>query len=207
MKLRALVSGIGLLTLLLAGCSSEPPAAEKKKAPETPPEPVAGRQALQQMYIAARSWAADIQVLKLSSILMPEVKATPGTAPAWQAIFVSASQSKARSYTYSVVESEGNLHKGVFAGLDQSWSGPSGVSKPFPMAAIKVNSDEAYQTALKKSAEYEKKNPGKPINFLLESNTKFPDVTWRVIWGESVGTSNFSVFVDASTGQYLEIMR
>jgi hypothetical protein len=25
-----------------------------------------------------------------------------------------------------------------------------------------------------------------------------------VIWGESAGTSNFSIFVDASTGQYLE---
>ena len=206
MKLRALVSGIAWMTLLLAGCSSEPPATVKK-APEKPPEPVTGRQALQQMYIAARGWAADIQVLKLTSILMPEVKATPGTAPAWQAMFVSASQSKARSYTYSVIESEGNLHKGVFAGLDQSWSGPSGVSKPFPMAAIKVDSDAAYQTASKKGAEYDKKNPGKPINFLLESNTKFPDVTWRVIWGESVGTSNFSVFIDASTGQYLEVMR
>lgn len=206
MKLRRYLSGIALLALLLAGCSSTPPVAEKK-APEKPADPVTGRQALQQMYISARGWAADIQPLKLNSILLPEVKATPGKAPAWQAIFVSASQSKARSYTYSVVESEGNLHKGVFAGLDQSWSGPSGVSKPFLMAAIKVDSDEAYQTALKKGADYDKKNPGKPITFLLESNTKFPDVTWRVIWGESVGTSNFSVFVDASTGQFLEVMR
>ena len=137
---------------------------------------------------------------------MPEVKADPGKAAAWQAIFVSASQNRARSYTYSVIESEGNLHKGVFAGPDQSWSA-GGAAKPFPMAAIKHDSDEAYQTALKKGADYEKKNPGKPITFLLESNNKFPDVSWRVIWGESVGTSNFSVFVDASTGQYLETMR
>jgi hypothetical protein len=195
----------GIALLVLAGCSSEPPA--EKKAPERPPAPVTGRQALQQMYITARGWAADIQPLKVNSILLPEVKTEPGKAPAWQAIFVSPSQGKARSYTYSVIESEGNLHKGVFAGLDQSWSGPSGLSKPFLMAAIKVDSDEAYRTALKKGAEYDQKNPGKPINFLLEANTKFPDVTWRVIWGDSVGTSNFSVYVDASTGQYLETMR
>ena len=31
--------------------------------------------------------------------------------------------------------------------------------------------------------------------------------TWRVVWGDSVGTSNFSVFVDATTGEYLETMR
>jgi hypothetical protein len=201
MKTLILLSA-GTLLLSLAGCSSAPPAPEKK-AEEKPPEPVTGRQALQQMYIAARGWAADIQPVKVTSILLPEVKPEPGKAAAWQAIFVSASQNKARGYTYSVVESEGNLHKGVFAGFDQSFSA-SGATKPFPMAAIKIDSDQAYETALKKAADYDKKNPGKPIVFLLEANSQFPDVSWRVIWGESAGTSNFSVYVDASTGGYLE---
>jgi hypothetical protein len=201
MKTFTLVSAAALL-LLLAGCSTET-SAPQKKAEEKPPEPVTGRQALQQMYIAARGWAADIQPFKVTSILLPEVKAEPGRAAAWQALFFSATQNKARGYTYSVVESEGNLHKGVFAGFDQSFSA-SGAAKPFLMAAIKFDSDQAYQTALKKGAEYDKKNPGKPITFLLEANDKFPDPSWRVIWGESAGTSNFSIFVDASTGQYLE---
>lgn len=191
------------LLLLLAGCSSEPPAPQTKAA-QKPAEPVTGRQALQQMYIAARGWAADIQPIKLTSMLLQDVKAEPGKAGAWQVMFVSATQAKARSYTYSVVESEGNLHQGVFPGSDQSWSGSSGMTKPFPMAAIKIDSDQAYQTALKKAVDYDKKNPGKPITFLLEANDKFPDVSWRVIWGESAGTSNFSIFVDASTGLYLE---
>jgi hypothetical protein len=189
------------LVLSLAGCSTEP-TAPQKKAEEKPPEPVTGRHALQQMYIAARGWAADIQPIKVTSILLSEVKAEPGKAAAWQALFVSASLNKARAYTYSVVEGEGNLHQGVFPGPDQSV--PMGAEKPFPMAAIKVDSDAAYQTALKKGAEYDKKNPGKPIIFLLEANNQFPDVSWRVIWGESAGTSNFSIFVDASTGGYLE---
>jgi len=201
MKTLSLFSAAALL-LFLAGCSTEPPAPQKK-VEEKPAEPVTGRQALQQMYIAARGWAADIQPIRVTSILLPDVKAEPGKAAAWQAIFVSASQNKARGYTYSVVEAEGNLHKGVFAGLDQSWSS-SGAAKPFLMAAVKVDSDQAYQTALKKGAEYDKKNPGKPVVFLLEANNKFPDASWRVIWGESAGTSNFSIFVDASTGGYLE---
>ena len=205
MKTITLISA-STMFLLLAGCSSETPAPQKK-AEEKPAEPVSGRVALQQMYIAARGWAADVQPLKVNSIQLREVKAEPGKAAAWQCIFVSPSKNKAKAYTYSVIESEGNLHKGVFAGLDQSWSGPSSNSKPFVMAAIKTDSDQAYQTALKKGAEYDKKNPGKPINFLLEQTSKFPDVTWRVIWGESVGTSNFSIFVDASTGGYLETMR
>jgi hypothetical protein len=196
------LSSAAALLLFLAGCSSEP-TAPPKKAEVAPAEPVTGRQALQKMYIAARGWAADIQPIKVNSILLPEVKAEPGKAAAWQALFVSASQGKARSYTYSVVESEGNLHQGVFAGTDQSWSS-SGAEKPFLMAAIKIDSDQAYETALKKGAEYDKKNPGKPVVFLLEANNKFPDVSWRVIWGESAGTSNFSIYVDASTGSYLE---
>jgi len=193
------------LFLLAAGCSTETPAPQKT-AEEKPPEPVTGRYALQQMYIAARAWAPDIEPLKLNSILLPEVKPAPGKAAAWEVIFVSPSQSKARSYTYSVVESVGNLHKGVFAGQDQGWSGPSFTAKPFPMAAIKIDSDQAYETALKKGEEYQKKNPKMPITFLLEANNQFPDATWRVIWGESVSSSSFSIFVDASTGQYLRTM-
>jgi hypothetical protein len=191
--------------ILLAGCSESP--APQTKAVEAPPTPLTGRQALQQMYIAARAWAADIQPIRLRSILLPDVKADPGKAGAWEALFVSASLGKARSYTDSAVEASETLHKGVFAGAEQSWSGPSLTSKPFLFASVKVDSDEAYQTALKKAGEYDKANPGKPINLLLEANTRFPDTSWRVIWGESVGTSNFSVFVDASTGQYLETMR
>jgi hypothetical protein len=72
---------------------------------------------------------------------------------------------------------------------------------------VKVDTDAAYKTALKHAAEFDKKNPGKTISFLLEGNTRFPNPSWRVIWGESVGTSNFSVFVDASTGEYLQTMR
>jgi hypothetical protein len=201
MKKFTLFSASALL-LSLAGCSMPTPAPQKK-AEEKPAEPVTGRQALEKMYIAARSWAADLQPVRVTSILLPEVKAEPGKAGAWQAVFASPSQGKAKSYTYSVVEGEGNLHKGVFAGSDQSWS-PSGAAKPFAIAAVKVDSDEAYQTAMKKGADYEKKNPGKPVNMLLEANNKFPGVSWRVIWGESAGTSNFSIYVDAGSGAYLE---
>jgi hypothetical protein len=75
------------------------------------------------------------------------------------------------------------------------------------IAAVKTDSDEVYQTALKKAADYEKKNPDKPISFLLEKTDRFPNPAWRVIWGESVGASNFSIFIDTSTGLYLQTMR
>jgi hypothetical protein len=196
----------GALLLTLAACSSEPAALEKKEAAK-PPEPITGQSALYKMYQVARSqWAPDAQVLKLDSMHLAEVPEVPGKAPAWEATFTSANLSRSRTYTYSVIEEQPNLHQGVFAGNEENFSGSRGVTKPFPIAAVKIDTDAAYQTAHAKAADYEKKNPGKPITILLENNDRFPDPAWRIIWGESVGTSSFSVFVDASTGAYLETM-
>jgi hypothetical protein len=203
--MKSLLLAIATASLLaVCGCSDSEKA-EKKET--TPPEPVKGRFALYQMFNAARGWAPDVQVLRFRSIDLPEVKRERGKAAAWEAYFVSAHLGRTRSYTYSVIEAEGNLHKGVFAGLEESGSGPRGSSIPFLIAAVKTDSDEVYQTALKKAADYEKKNPDKPISFLLEKTDRFPNPTWRVIWGESVGASNFSIFIDASTGLYDQTMR
>ena len=206
MGIRSGVAVLPALLLLLAGCS-EAPKTEAAKEPDKPAEqPLTGRQAFQRMYPAARTWATDAQPMQLRSIDLQEVKTEKGKSGAWQAIFVSTSLGKARSYTFSVIDAPGNLHQGVFAGLQESWAGPRGQATPFEIAAIKTDSDEAYRTAAKQSAEYVKKNPSKPVSFLLERNTRFPDPTWRVIWGESVGTSDYSVFVDAATGKYAETM-
>jgi len=78
------------------------------------------------MYTAARGWASDLESLRMTSINLPEVKKVPGKAAAWQATFVSPQRQSARTYTYSVIESVGNLHKGVFAGVEEGWSGRAG---------------------------------------------------------------------------------
>ena len=207
----SLLPAIALLAILTA-CSETPSPSTAKKEPEKV-EPVTGQSAVFKMYQMARAWAPDSQVMKLQSMHLTEVKdGPPGTAPAWQATFVSTARSQSRSYTFSIVEGEGNLHKGAFAGLEESWSGgPSGMDSPFLMAAIKIDTDAAYKTAMEDphshAAEYDKKNPGKPITIFLEKTPKHPDPAWRIIWGESAGTSNFSVLIDASTGEYVETLR
>ncbi len=187
--------------LLLSACS-DAPKAEKAKEPEKPPEPVTGRQAFQRIYPQARTWALDATPLRLRSVRL-SAKPEKGKADAWEVVFESPSLGRSKTYTYSAVEAEGNLHQGVFGLVDEAYS-PSGPSVPFPIAAIKTDSDQAYDVAAEKSADYIQKNPGKPISYLLEQPRRFPNVTWRVIWGESVSSSDYSVFVDASTGKYLE---
>ena len=197
---------IAALFLTLAGCS-ETPQTVAKKEPEKPLEPAGGQSALYKMYQAGRSWAPDLQVLKASSMQLEEVPDVPrGKAAAWEATFVSDTRHQAKTFTYSIKELLPNLRKGVFGAPEHSWSGASGGNNtPFTIVAVKIETDAAYETALKNGgADYDKKNPGKHITLVLEKNSKFPDPVWRVVWGDSVGTSNFSVYVDASTGDFLE---
>ncbi len=195
-------AGVVLLLALLGACS-ESKQTEKAAQPAKPPETLTGRQAFQRIYPQARGWAADAQPLRVRSIQLSQVQAEPGKAGAWEVTFVSPSMGSSRSYTFSSIEAEGNLHEGVFAGPIESYSGP-GPGSPFLVAAMRTDSDQAYQTAAQKSQDYIQKHPGMPMSFLLEQTNRFPQLTWRVIWGASPSTSDYSVFVDATTGKFIE---
>ena len=193
------------LAIVLTSCSEQPSAPPEKKA-EVKPEPVSGQSALFKMYQVARSWGSDCQVLKLTSLHIADVADQPGKSGVWEGTFVSPSHSEARTYQWSAMDSvESNLHKGVFQTGSQPYSG-RGTSVPFLIGAVKVDTDAALETAKTKAVDYEKKNPGKPITYVLEATPRYANPAWRVIWGESAGTSNFSIFVDATTGTYLATM-
>jgi hypothetical protein len=194
-----------LLSLMLSSCSEEPKKSAQKKELEAPAEPVTARTAVQNIFGSARAWAPDAQILKMVNIPLQGVKAEPGKFGAWQVTMVSPSKGRAKIFTYSVVEGGGSLHKGVFGTPDDAYT-QRGQEKPFIVAALKTDSDQALEAAMKKAVDYVKKNPDKPVNFLLELKPDNPNPMWRVIWGESIGTSNFSIYVDASTGSYLKTM-
>lgn len=204
MRVHTYLTWLMPLLLFLSGCSEAPKTVEQKQPPK-PPQALTGRQAFQRIYPQARGWAPDAQPIEIRSVNLAQVKAEPGKAGAWQVTFVSPSRGKAKTYSYSAVEGDGNLHEGVFGGIEEDYT-PRGDSSPFLIAAIQVDSDAAYKTAAERSADYIKKNPHEPVMFLMEQTRRFPDVTWRVIWGNSVGTSDYSVFVDGTTGKLLQIM-
>lgn len=195
------------LAIFMTACSEAPKESAKSKEPEGPVEPVTGRYAFHQMYLTARGWSPDLQPLRLRNIPMENVPVQPGKSGAWEATFISPAKGKARIYTYSVVEGPGNLHKGVFGNIEEYWSGKSGTAVPWNIAALKIDSEAAYETAVKRSAEYIKKYPDKPVSYLLEQTGRHPFLAWRVIWGLSPATSDYSVLVNASTGDYLETLR
>lgn len=194
--------------LLLAACGGAPQTA-KKKEPAKPPEPVTGLKAFFTMYSAARAWAADLAPLTCISSDLKEIPSGDGKYPVWRCTFVSERNRQLKTYTYSVVDAEPSIHKGVFGGHDEAYSGPRGATSPFPMQALKKDTDEVMKTALatKDAVEYVKKNPDKPIFFQLEKTKELQNPAWRVVWGSSISTSNFSIYVDASTGDYVKTMR
>ncbi len=185
--------------LLLPSCSTPPPA---KTEAEKAPEPVTGLHALYQMYTSARAWAQDLQILKYSSINIVEVPRQPGKAAAWQVVFVSEALRQSRTYSFSVYEASATLHQGLFPDSPENWSGGG---KPFQIQAAKIDTDTVWETALKHGAEYNAKNPKMPISYTLGIE-RGADPMWRVIWGETAGESSFSVLVDASTGDFVQIL-
>jgi hypothetical protein len=190
--------------LLLGACGSEAPKAAKE--PEKPAEPVGAQYAFHQVFLTARTWAPDLLVMRIRDVPMSSLRGEGGKKAAWEVTVVSPSKGKARVYSYSVVE-EGNIHKGVYAGLEEDYRGPQGQVTPWPVQAFKVDSTKAYDVAAERSADYMKKFPDLPITFLLETNSRHSYLTWRVIWGTSVATSSHSIFVNAATGEFVEKMR
>lgn len=194
------VASLGLI-LLLSACS-DAPTETKVKAPEKPPAPITAQQAFRYTYPAARAWAGDSLPLRIRSIHLTDVPAEPGKAGAWEIIYVSPSQQQAKIYTWSAIEASETLHKDVFAGKPQAWNGSSGQEKPFAASAFHIDTPAALEAATTNSKAYLSKPGAKPaVNFLLEFTPRFPDAVWRVMWGETAGSAQYTVFVDAATGQ------
>ena len=194
------LASLGLI-LLLSACSEAPPET-KAKAPEKPPAPITAQQAFRYTFPAARAWAGDSLPLRIRSIHLTDVPAEPGKAGAWEIIYVSQSQQQAKVFTWSAIEASETLHKDVFGGKPQAWSGPSGQEMPFEASAFHIDTPAALETAVASNKAYLDKPGDKPaVNFLLELTPRFPGAVWRVMWGETAGSAASTVFVDAGTGQ------
>jgi hypothetical protein len=188
------------LILLLSSCSDT--STETKKEPEKPPAPVTAQSAFLYTYPAARAWSGDSLPIRIRSINLADVPAEPGKAGAWEISYVSASRQEARIFTWSAIEASETLHKGIFGAKPQAWSGSGGQEKPFMASDFHIDSPKALETATPAAKVYLEKPGTKPaINFLVELTPRFPDPVWRVMWGESAGSAEFTVFVDATTGK------
>ncbi len=197
---------IAALFFALVSCSGPAPTkTETKKEPPKPAEPAGAQKAFFQMYGSARTWAPDVSGFIMQSITTPGMPAKEGKYAAWRGEFVSLGVRGTRTFTYSAVNEDG-LSKGISKGGDNSYTGPRGQNSEWPVQALKIDSDAAYRTAMTKGKgeEYSKKHPEIPVTMVLEKTKRHTNPVYRVIWGASANSSSFSVYVDASSGEYLE---
>ncbi len=197
--------------LLTPGCSSGPAPARKAEA-KKPAQPVGGQSAIFQMYQVARTWAPDAQLLKLENGNISEVPPQPGKYGLWRAVFISETRRVKRDWQYAAADSEGGVIQGVRPGTETMYARNPQVH-PFAIQEVKIDTTAALETAMQeveKDKDMKKvlaENKDLPVQFLLEWTGPSPKPAWRVIFGPSISTSKFSIFVDAGTGKFVKKMR
>ncbi|MGA8149964.1 MAG: hypothetical protein WB952_03380 [Terriglobales bacterium] len=196
-----------LALLLMAGCSSEPakPAQEEKPQPK-PTEFETGRVAFQKTYIAARGWARDAQPFRLESQVTADSKGKDGKADVWRASFASPTQRSVKPYVWSGTDAADAPARGISPGIEDTYVPTNASTQIFDIGFLKVDSDQALETAQKHGGEkILEKEPDTPIFYLLDWNHATNQLVWHVIYGNSRDEAKLRIAVNASTGDFLRV--
>lgn len=199
---------LAVAVLILAGmtaCTSAPEKPAVKHQPK-PPEMLTGRSAFQQMFIAARNWAPDIQPFELQSQITSDSKGHDGKSDYWRAGFASASLRKIKLFAWSGTSAEDAPPRGVSPGTEDSYNPNNSSTQAFNIAFIKVDSDAAYDVAQKHGGDkLLGKNPDTPVFYDLDWNPRTNLLVWHVIYGNSRDSAALRVAVNATSGDFIRV--
>jgi hypothetical protein len=195
------------LLALLGGCSSDnnkPAETEKPEAKR--PELLTGRSAFQKVYIAARGWAPDATPYRLESTATSDGNGHDGKWAVWRGSFASATQRSEKSYTWSGSTADGAPSRGVNPGIEDSYSPTNSSTHVFDMAFLKIDSDQAFETAQKHGGDKVlEKAPDTPVIYVCDWNHNTNELIWHVIYGASREGAKLTVMVNASTGEFIRV--
>jgi len=199
------VAVLALLVLMLAGCTSEPSKPAQTEAPKPKsPEFETGRVAFQKCYIAAHGWARDAQPFRLESQITSDSKGKDGKSDVWRATFASPSGRSAKPYIWSGTDVSDAPSRGVSPGNEDSYSPSNSSTQVFDLAYLKIDSDQAFETAQKHGGDKVlQKDPDTPILYILDWNHVTNQLVWQVIYGTSPDSAKLRVDVNASNGDFL----
>ncbi|MBI3474380.1 MAG: hypothetical protein HY010_01510 [Acidobacteria bacterium] len=189
---------IALFALALAtmtACSSEPSKPSEAEKPKAP-EPLTGRVAFQKCYVAARGWARDAQPFRLESQLIGDSKGREGKSLAWRAGLASVLQHSTRPYTWASGD--------VSFGVEDTYSPTNTSTKVFDIAFLKVDSNQALETAQKHGGDkLLEKAPDTPVLYMLDWNNQTNELVWHVIYGTDRASAKLTIAVNASSGEFI----
>lgn len=199
------------LVLLVGGCSSPSPTSSEKSGGGTSATPakapakkeaqrIAGREAFQKLYLAARNWSPDSRPLKIESRPLSD-EPRDGTASAWSGTFASQQRGLFRSFLWSGAEGESSISPGS----QDTYSAGNASTQPFDPAYLKTDTDEALTTADKHAPAEAKKDKKGPVAFQLYNDTAKQRLLWRVIYGQSEHSAKAVVDISARDGGFVKI--
>jgi hypothetical protein len=199
---------MAVTVMMLVGCSPATETTVKNDAAAVkqavaPVEPIPAKTAFWPLYTAARNWAPDVVLLRLTSKDVPGFKMEDGKAAMWEATFASPSQRGFRLDTYAITDAPG-VHKGVDTGIKAPWGGVTRDDMPIDTSNFNIDSDAAYTAAAADAATWLKSNPDKKLTSMQLGNLfKFHTPVWYVMWGDPK-TGGYGAYVDANTGKVLK---
>jgi hypothetical protein len=204
-----LIVALSLLAAL-TGCTSSAPTQSASQPTETKPafQPtyLTGREALQQMYVAAHGWAPDAKPYNLQSIATKEDNGQDGKAGIWGAGFASLSRRSVKVYSWSGIKADDAPEPGISARPEDTYNPANPSTAAFDLAFLKVDSADALKTAEKHGGEkLLKASPTTNVFYSINWSARDGKLTWRVAFGESQNQPKLAVDVDASTGQFMKV--
>jgi hypothetical protein len=183
--------------IALWGCTSEAPQPAPKPKPT---ELLTGREAFQQLFVAARGWTGDIRPYQLQSGVIGENNGHEGKAAIWRAAFASASMRASKPYSWSGVDSPDAPSRGITPGTQDAYK----PGNDFDMQFLKVDSDKAFEVAQKHGGDkILQTDASLPVVYLLDWNPSGNNLVWHVIYGGSRNNAKLVADVDASTGEFM----
>ena len=206
---RSLLAAIFAVVLLalLSACSSEPTKPAEPAKPEVKgPELLTARSAFQKLYLAARGWNADAKPYRIESVVTTDGNGHDGKWAVWRANFASPAQRSEKGYTWSGSSADGAPSRGINPGTEDSYSASNASTQVFDMAFLKIDSDQAVETAQKHGGDKVlEKAPETPVTFVCDWNHNTNELIWHVIYGASREGAKLTVAVNASTGEFIRV--
>ena len=201
------VSVMVLLLSLLSACTSD---SGKPAEPEKPvtkgPELITARSAFQKLYVAARGWNQDAKPYRISSIATSDGNGHDGKWAVWRGSFASATQRAAKTYTWSGSSADGAPSRGISFGIEDSYSSTNASTQVWDMAFLKIDSDQAFETAQKHGGDKVlEKAADTPVTYVCDWNHNTNELVWHVIYGTSRDGAKLTVAVNASTGEFIRV--
>jgi len=197
-----------LLLALLLGCNSQPAPATKSAEPAKLEKKTAqlltGREAFQKMYVSAHLWVADAKPYTLESVVNSESNGHDGKASIWRSGFGSLSRRGLKAFLWSGSALPDAASQGVSSGVEDTFNPSNSSTQTFDFAFLKVDSDKAYDVALKHGGEkLIRAKADQPVMYTLDWSPRENVLTWHVIFGTGLQDAKLRVAVNASSGEYI----